>query len=132
MQQKILKTSSKIPGSEIDNILAIINKWEKIRLITISDDLVLEIDGIFPEGKYGHGYFNFGAKGNPISGHLKEGSVDFIQLFQKHMHGKETYSVEFFNAEEKSIFKAFLGRDEEGNILASPLKAFEELMAKYS
>ena len=29
MEQKIIKSSEKIPGSEIDNILSIINQWGK-------------------------------------------------------------------------------------------------------
>lgn len=125
------RLSSEIGKEYFDEIIKIVSSWQKIRLITISKNLVLEIEGQFPAGSYGRGYYNFHSKESPIGGHLKEGVVANMQLATKVIHGKRSYSINFNGLNGKSIFKVFLGRDEEGKIFTNQLEDFYSLFEKY-
>lgn len=125
------KVSSKIQKQDFDNLMKTISKWQKIRLITISGDLVLEIDGQFPMGSYGRGYYNFHSKTSPIGGHLKQDAVAYIQMGTKTIHGKESFFFSFYNENNDVIFKIFLGRNEQGQIFEDQLNDFNSLFEKY-
>src|SRR5690606_41984000 len=93
--------------------------------------IVAEIEGSLPAGTAGHGDFNIHGD-SPIGGHIKASNGAEILLIDRLFHGRRSCSVQFFNGEGESMFKVFVRRDKERNLLPEQLAKFEELKAKFA
>ena len=87
-------TVRKYPIDKKDELFEILNKWDKVLLLVITPDFVLEIKDKFPKGKYGHGFLN---------SHDKESSIFEIialtseSLSQEHPEATSLLPDFFFN-----------------------------------
>ena len=113
-----------IDAKHFDAIIEDIATWGKILMIKITPSFVIEIKDTMPTGTYGHGYYNFDSTESTISGHLKVSDIDKIIFVSKKHRGMISHSVVFYDQNGEHIFKVFLTRDENREILSEQLDKF--------
>jgi putative heme utilization carrier protein HutX len=89
---------------------------------------VLECTGKVPPGSFGHGYFNIHGD-SPIGGHIKADnckSIAFVVRGAKRI----SMSIQFYNASGESMFKIFVARDTQRELIAEQAAKFQELRAR--
>jgi heme iron utilization protein len=94
-------------------------------------DIVLECEGPIPPGTFGRGYFNLHGD-SPIGGHIKAENCKTIAFVMRPFMGRESRSIQFFNAGGEAIFKIFVRRDEARELVGDQVKLFDELRASLS
>lgn len=120
-------TVRKYPIDKKDELFEILNKWDKVLLLVITPNFVLEIKDKFPKGKYGHGFLNFHDKESSIGGHLSANNIKEIFIVTDNMFGKKSCSIKFFDGNEKEVFAVYVPRDEKGQIIEKYLEEFNNL-----
>ena len=113
-----------VDGSKFDEIIEDISKWGKILMIKITPSFVIEIKDFMPTGTYGHGYYNFNTQGSSISGHLKSSDIEKIVFSSKIHRGMLSHSVSFNDANGENIFKVFVTRNENKEIIKDQFDKF--------
>lgn len=103
-----------------------LTSWGEILMIVHTDDIVLEVEGCLPEGSEGHGWFNIHGD-SPIGGHIRKERCVSIAFVDRGFHGRRSCSVWFMNADGKAMFKVFVRRDKERNLLEEQVARFETL-----
>lgn len=101
-----------------------LSRWGEVLFIVHTPDIVLECKGSLPPGGYGMGYFNIHGD-SPIGGHIKAENCRAIYLVDRLFHGRRSCSVQFFNAAGEAMFKVFVRRDKERNLVPEQLARFE-------
>jgi len=130
--QNINEDIAKAVNSEhFDEIIEDISTWGKILMIKITPSFVIEINDNMPLGTYGHGYYNFDSKESSISGHLKVNDIDKIIFLSKKHRGMISHSVIFYDAKGEHIFKVFVRRDENRELLVSQVEKFMALKSRF-
>jgi putative heme utilization carrier protein HutX len=115
-----------LPGTEAHALLQRISTWGNTTTIVLHGGSVFEFKGHFPKGEMAEGYYNL--KGDTgFEGHLKLDSIDKILLQSRKHRGRESHAFVFADKAGDTVFKIFLGRDEQGNLLASQLQEFETI-----
>lgn len=105
--------------------------WGEILMIVHTEDIVLEVEGRLPEGSEGHGWFNIHGD-SPIGGHIRKERCVSIAFVDRGFHGRRSCSVWFMNAEGRAMFKVFVRRDKERNLLDDQVQRFESLRASFA
>jgi len=116
--------------NKFDEIIEDISTWGKILMIKITPSFVIEIKDNMPTGSYGQGYYNFSSKNSSISGHLKVSDIEKISFVSKTTKGRLSHSV-VFSSYDEDIFKIFVSRDEQGELLKEQVKRFESLRDRF-
>lgn len=116
-----------VDASKFDEVLEDISKWGKILMIKITPSFVIEIKDHMPLGTYGHGYYNFDSKNSSISGHLKVDDIEKIIFVSKKHRGMLSHSVVFYDAKGEHVFKVFVTRDENKQLLEEQVQSFMDL-----
>jgi len=91
--------------------------------------IVLECAGTIPPGNAGRGYYNMHGN-SPIGGHIKFESCATIGFVSRPFMGRPSCSVQFFNRAGEAMFKVFVRRDTECNLLAEQVTKFEALRSR--
>jgi putative heme utilization carrier protein HutX len=115
-----------VPSEKWEPIWKDLTSWGEILMIVHSDDIVLEVEGSLPEGSEGHGWFNIHGD-SPIGGHIRKERCVSIAFVDRGFHGRRSCSVWFMNADGKAMFKVFVRRDKERNLLEEQVARFEAL-----
>lgn len=118
-----------IEGGRFEEIWSELTGWGEVLFLIHTKDIVAEVEGSLPAGTQGQGYFNIHGD-SPIGGHIKADNCKEIFLIDRAFHGRRSCSVQFFNGEGESMFKIFVRRDKERNLLPDQLQKFEALKAK--
>lgn len=100
--------------------------WGDVLFVVHTPDIVLECVGALPEGKSGSGYFNIHGD-SPIGGHIRASNCRAIYFVDRLFHGRRSCSVQFYNGSGEAMFKVFVRRDKERNLVSEQLAAFEAL-----
>lgn len=100
--------------------------WGEVLMIVQTGDIVFEVPGHLPEGSESHGWFNIHGD-SPIGGHIKKDNCAGITFVDRGFHGRRSCSVWFMNAAGSAMFKIFVRRDENKELLAGQLAKFEAL-----
>ena len=119
------ETAPALPGTEAEALLREVATWGKMTTVILHGGCVFEFKGSFPAGAIGMGYYNLdGATSGGFEGHIKLDAIASIG-FQDRLHrGRASYAFTFENAEGQSLFKVFLGRDEQGEIFPQQIEKF--------
>ncbi|MCZ8182452.1 MAG: heme utilization cystosolic carrier protein HutX [Beijerinckiaceae bacterium] len=117
------------PSDEFEAIWREVGNWGEILFIVHTADIVLECEGSLPAGTFGQGYYNIHGD-SPIGGHIRAANCRAIYLVDRAFHGRRSCSIQFFNGEGEAMFKIFVRRDEERNLLPDQLARFEGLKAR--
>lgn len=115
-----------VPSEKWELIWKDLTSWGEILMIVHTDDIVLEVEGCLPEGSEGHGWFNIHGD-SPIGGHIRKERCVSIAFVDRGFHGRRSCSVWFMNADGKAMFKVFVRRDKERNLLEEQVAPFETL-----
>lgn len=115
------------PIEKVDELFEILRGWEKVFLLLVTPNFVLEIQDKFPKGFYAHGYLNFHDKTTSIGGHLSVSKIKEIFLVDDIMFGRKSCSIKFFGEDEKEIFSVYVPRDEKKELIPECLESFYSL-----
>ncbi len=119
-----------IPGDKFVEVMTEITQWGEITFIVMTDDVVFEARGELPKGSVAHGFYNL--HGKPIGGHLKNGNCASISFISRPLFNSDSHSVQFHNHDGGCMFKIYLGRDAERQLIpkqVSLFKAYRDEMA---
>lgn len=117
-----------IEASQWQTIWSDLTTWGEILMIVHTEDIVLEVEGRLPDGSEGHGWFNIHGD-SPIGGHIRKDRCVSIAFVDRGFHGRRSCSVWFMNAEGRAMFKVFVRRDKDRNLLDNQVQRFETLRA---
>lgn len=117
------------PAEQFEAIWREVGGWGEILFIVHTPDIVLECEGSLPAGTFGQGYYNIHGD-SPIGGHIRAANCRAIYLVDRAFHGRRSCSIQFFNGEGEAMFKIFVRRDSERNLLPDQLDRFEALKAR--
>lgn len=120
-------TVRKYDIEKIDELFDILRGWEKVLLLVVTPNFVLEIKDKFPKGFYGYGFLNFHDPETSIGGHLTVSAIKEIFLVTDTMFGRESCSVKFFDGEGKEIFSVYVPRNEKKELIPECLESFKNL-----
>ena len=121
-------TVRKYPLEKREELFEILRGWEKVFLLVVTPNLVLEIKDKFPKGFYAHGYLNFQDPESSIGGHLSVDKIKEIFLVEDNMFGKRSCSIRFYGEDEKEIFAIYVPRDDKKELIKEYLDCFYSLI----
>lgn len=101
--------------------------WGKVTAIVQNEGSVFEFKGEFPKGSIAHGYYNFMHYKNPFHGHLLVDGITEVAFVSKPHRGSESHSMVFLAPSGNCVFKVFLGRDAERNLIPEQVERFRQL-----
>lgn len=102
--------------------------WGEVTLIVNTGDVILEVKAPLPDGSLGRGFYNL--HGKPAGGHLKADACDFVAFVSRKFMGKDTHSVQFYGKNGPCMFKVYLGRGADRDILPGQAEAFKALRTR--
>ncbi len=108
------------------DVMQDLQSWGEVLFIVHTSDIVLESVGKIPPGSVGRGYYNIHGD-SPIGGHIKYENCAGIAFVARPFMGRQSRSVQFFNAEGGAMFKVFVRRDAERNLLPEQVERFDAL-----
>lgn len=120
---------TRVPGDHFVEVMQDLTEWGDVTVIAHTRDIILEVEGPVPPGKLGHGFYNLHGD-SPIGGHLRADNCKAIVFLRRPFMGKDTLSVQFFNADGEAMFKVFVGRDESRNLKVDQVERFARLEAR--
>jgi heme iron utilization protein len=92
-------------------------------------DIVLECAGKIPPGAFGRGYFNLHGD-SPIGGHIRAENCKHIVFVMRPFMGRASRSLQFFNSAGEAMFKIFVRRDSDRNLVREQVERFDALRVK--
>ena len=120
-----------LPGTLFDQVMQGVSALGTITFIVHTDDIVLECKGDVPEGSYGHGYYNLHGQ-SPIGGHIKAENCASIHFVSREMMSRLSHALIFCNEHGHAMFKIYLGRDENRELIPSQVEQFQRLKHQFS
>lgn len=118
-----------VSGELFSEIMSDLQSWGEVMFIVHTPDIVLECAGTIPPGNVSRGYYNLHGD-SPIGGHIKAENCTAIAFVSRPFMGRHSCSMQFFNAAGEAMFKIFVRRDAERNLLADQVTRFEALRAR--
>lgn len=115
-----------VTGERFGEIWASLTTWGEVLFLMHTRSVVLEVVGRLPPGTVGRGFFNIHGDG-PIGGHIRADACRAIALVDRLFHGRRSCSVQFFDDEGAAMFKVFVRRGPERELVPAQLAAFEAL-----
>jgi putative heme utilization carrier protein HutX len=121
----------RITGEYFIDVMQDVSGWGSITFIVHTKDAIVEFEGPLPGGTSGHGFYNLKGGGG-LSGHLRGANCHAIIFLRRSFMGMETLSIQFFNADGESMFKIFVGRDENRRLKADQIERFATLETRFA
>ncbi|CAN1723758.1 heme iron utilization protein [Hyphomicrobium sp. 1Nfss2.1] len=118
-----------VPGEAFADIMQDITTWGEILFLIHNQDIVLECSGTLPPGTVAHGYFNIHGD-SPIGGHIKADNCKAIAFVVRGLK-RVGMSVQFYNAAGEAMFKIFVRRDANRELIPEQVEMFEALRQRY-
>jgi putative heme utilization carrier protein HutX len=115
-----------VAGGKFEDVLADLTTWGEVLFIVHTADIVLECAGRIPPGSFARGYFNLHGD-SPIGGHIKAANCTHIAFVSRPFMGRPSCSLQFFNGAGEAMFKIFVRRDKERNLLPEQVQRFSTL-----
>lgn len=125
--EEVVREIKNYDVNKLDELFEILRSWEKVFLLVVTPNFVLEIQDKFPKGFYGHGYLNFHDKKTSIGGHLSSEKIKEIILVKDVMFGRDSCSINFNDEHEKEIFSIYVPRDEKKEFIKECIDSFNNL-----
>jgi putative heme utilization carrier protein HutX len=118
-----------LPGARFEEVLQALTAWGEVLFIVHTADIVLECAGTIPPGTFGRGYFNLHGD-SPIGGHIRAENCKHIAFVSRPFMGRPSRSLQFFNGAGEAMFKVFVRRDKERNLLEDQVARFDALRSR--
>lgn len=115
------------PAERAVEILQAVSQWGIFTTIIEKEGSIFEIKDRFPTGIIGRGYYNLNMKDDEgaIHGHLKLDNIADIAFVSLPFRGKESYNIAFIAPNGQTIFKIYLGRDEQRQLFPEQVEHFK-------
>lgn len=115
------------PAERAEEILQTISHWGVFTTIIEKEGSIFEIKDRFPNGIIGRGYYNLNMKDEEgaLHGHLKLDTIEQIAFVSLPFRGKESYNIAFIAKNGQTIFKVYLGRDEQRQLFPQQVQSFK-------
>lgn len=120
---------TRVPGDSFVEVMQDLGEWGDVTVIVHTGDIILEVVAPVPPGKLAHGFYNLHGD-SPIGGHLRADRCRDIVFLSRPFMGKDSLSIQFFNAEGESMFKVFVGRDQNRALRPEQIQRFERLKSR--
>jgi len=114
------------PGSRFEEVLQTVADWGEVLFIVHTPDIVLECTARISPGSFARGYFNLRGDSS-IGGHIKAENCTHIAFVSRPFMGRPSRSVQFFNGAGEAMFKVFVRRDRERNLIGEQVERFDAL-----
>ena len=121
-----------LKGELAFDLLKELSTWGKLRTIIIHAGCVFEFGGAFPPGEMGSGYYNLQAPAGGFEGHINLEKIDHIAFQDAKHRGRQAYAFVFNAENDETIFKVFLGRDDNGELFADQVARFKTIQSNLS
>ncbi|XAW88487.1 heme utilization cystosolic carrier protein HutX [Vibrio sp. CDRSL-10 TSBA] len=119
-----------LDGAQAESVLTDLADWGPVTTIVHSFGSIFEVKAPLPKGKTARGYYNLMGREGQLHGHLKLDLIAHIALVSKPFNGRESHYFGFFTQQGDSVFKVYLGRDEQRQLLADQVARFKALQQK--
>lgn len=115
------------PAERAEQILSTISQWGIFTTIIEKEGCIFEIKDRFPTGMLGRGYYNLNMKGDEgsLHGHLNLENIAQVAFVSIPFRGKESYNIAFIAPNGETIFKVYLGRDENRQLFPEQVEQFK-------
>ncbi|TCP95790.1 heme utilization protein HuvX [Cricetibacter osteomyelitidis] len=115
------------PATELERILTALSQWGTLTTIIEKEGSIFEIKDQFPSGMIGRGYYNLNMNGKEGSlyGHLKLDNIATIAFVSLPFRGKESYNIAFIASNGNTVFKVYLGRNEQRELFPEQVEKFK-------
>ncbi len=118
-----------VRGVKFEDVLQALTEWGEVLFIVHTPDIVLECAGSIPPGNIGRGYFNLHGD-SPIGGHIRYENCKHIVFVARPFMGRPSRSLQFFNGAGEAMFKIFVRRDKDRNLVSEQVERFDALRAR--
>lgn len=118
------------PGEFAEAVMADIADWGIVTVLVHTQDIILECKGKLPAGKTARGFYNLD-HGSPIGGHFRLDQCAAMAFVRRAFMGSDSCSVSFFNRRGEAMFKIFVGREENRQLIASQVERFTALQDRF-
>ncbi|MFD2173144.1 heme utilization cystosolic carrier protein HutX [Rhodobacter lacus] len=119
-----------LPGSLMVEVLEAMADWGEITLVVNTGPVILEAKAPLLGGTVAQGMYNF--KGKPIGGHVRIDACARVAFVRRKLFGTETRSVQLYDTTGGCMFKVYLGRDENRQMIPAQIAAFDALERRLS
>ncbi len=122
-----------MPELSADDILPLLRSlpsWGPLTTIVFASGCVFEFKGSFPPGEAAAGFYNLEGPVPGFHGHLRLEALSRVRFQERPHRGRESRALVFLSPAGKTVFKVFLGRDEQGDIRADQRERFNALRAR--
>ncbi|MCX8641793.1 MULTISPECIES: heme utilization cystosolic carrier protein HutX [unclassified Gilliamella] len=126
-----MSESKIVDGDHFDAIWDEVTTWGDVMFLIHTGDIIAEISGELPPGTHSQKYFNLRHQ-KGLSGHIKAEHCQYIAFIERKFMKMSTASMIFLNHLGQSMFKIFVGRDENHQLKADQLEKFRALMQKFN
>ncbi|MCM2679596.1 heme utilization cystosolic carrier protein HutX [Echinimonas agarilytica] len=113
--------------SYVSPLLEELPTWGKTTTIVIHLGSVFEFKGHFPSGSYSHGYFNLSSGGEGFEGHIRTSNIASVGFQDKPHRGVQSLALLFNDKNGDNVFKVFVGREENGELIQTQVLRFRQL-----
>lgn len=115
------------PGERAEELLKELATWGNTTTIVMHGGSVFEFKGPFPDGELAEGYYNLHGPTPGFHGHLRLDRIAQVRFQEKAHRGRQSYAFCFESNSDGTVFKVFLGRDEQGELLPEQILAYTRL-----
>jgi putative heme utilization carrier protein HutX len=95
--------------------------------VVLHGGCVFEFKGPFPHGTEAEGFYNLDGPTPGFHGHLRLDAMRRVRFQDRPHRGRASYAFVFEDKQGKCLFKVFLGRNADGEIIDSQLNFFTQL-----
>ena len=114
------------PGARFAEIWCELTAWGPVTFIVHTEDGVFETKAPLPPGSEARGYFNIHGE-SPLGGHIRAARCAAIYFVDRPFFRRRSCSLQFINIDGGAMFKVFVGRDEQRELIGGQLARFERL-----
>lgn len=116
-----------LSAKHVEALLMALSTWGNTTTIITHKGCVFEFKGAFPKGTVAEGYYNLVGPVPGFHGHIKLDAIQGVRFQDKLHRGRQSYAFDFQDKEGRCIFKIFLGRDEEGELIPEQIDTFKRI-----
>lgn len=120
-----------VAGAHLPQIMRDVSSWGEILLVIHTPDVVLEWPTHIPAGTASDGYFRFPGDAH-IGGNIRCENCQHVAFICRPFLDRASRSVQFFNGAGEVMFKIFVMRDSQRNLVPEQIEKFEALRARCS
>lgn len=126
-QEQASGSGLRLAGDQALSLLESLPEWGPVVTIVLHGGCVFEFKGEFPSGSVGRGFYNLDGPVPGFHGHLNLSAIDHIGFQDRPHAGRRSLALTFNDRDGGSLFKVFVGRSSDGELISQQVQRFESL-----